>query len=295
MENNDQTVDIVTEPKIENRFGFGKENKVLSNLTIKYCSIAVGICLIFVFLMRSPETVIQDGQGVKAPDASEVTSGNPRSALETYSATQENDKMKEVSRKNKRSIIVKLPGLQKIERRKAGQIPPGSLVKAVLITGASNGPVRVETTEALRIQGETLIPIGATLLGSGQSTEERLLVRFTQVVFKNGTFENIQAQAADIEDKTVGLRGSKVGRYATKYAAAVGLNFVGGMAEGLQDREVVGQQVLTKPDAKNALLNGASKATLEMANETMAELRNNAPTIQIEAGKEIFVIFELGQ
>jgi type IV secretory pathway VirB10-like protein len=140
-----------------------------------------------------------------------------------------------------------------------------------------------------------LIPAGATLLGTGQSTEERLMIRFTQVVFKDGSFENIQAQAADAEDKIVGLRGSRVGKYAMKYATAVGLNFVGGMAEGLQDREVVGQQVVTKPNTKNALLNGASKATLEMANETMTDLKNSAPIIQIPASQEIFIIFENGQ
>ena len=121
------------------------------------------------------------------------------------------------------------------------------------------------------------------------------MVRFTQVVFKDGSFENIQAQAADAEDKTVGLRGSRVGKYAMKYATAIGLNFVGGMAEGLQDREVVGQQVVTKPTVQNALLNGTSKATLEMANETMTDLKNSAPIIQISAGQSIFVIFENGQ
>lgn len=295
MENKEQAVEITTEPKIESRFGFGKDNKVLSNRTIKYCSIATGLSLIVVFLMRSPDKDSQEGPGVKTPEASQVSSNSDRGTFETYSASQESGRLKEQNKKGRQNVVVKLPGLQKIDRRKAGQIPPGSLVKAVLITGASNGPVRAEITEALRIQGETLIPAGATLLGSGQSSEERLMVRFSQVVFKDGSFENIQAQAADAEDKTVGLRGSRVGKYAMKYATAIGLNFVGGMAEGLQDREVVGQQVVTKPTAQNALLNGASKATLEMANETMTDLKNTAPIIQISAGQEIFVIFELGQ
>ncbi|MCB0368112.1 MAG: TrbI/VirB10 family protein [Bdellovibrionales bacterium] len=156
------------------------------------------------------------------------------------------------------------------------------------------GSVSAEITKSLRLQGETLLPVGAVLLGTGQSSEERLFIRFNQVVFKNGSFENIQAQAADLEDKTVGLKGSRLGKYATKYAAAIGLNFVGGMAEGLQEREVVGQQVVTKPTTKNALLNGASRATLEMANESMTDLKNSAPIIHVEAGKEIYVIFEAG-
>lgn len=295
MENKEQTVEITPEPKIESRFGFGKDNKVLSIRTIKYGSVATGVSLVVVFLMRSPDKDAQESLGVKIPEASQLSSNSDRGTFETYSASQESRRLKEQNKKGRQNVVVKLPGLQKIDRHKAGQIPPGSLVKAVLITGASNGPIRAETTEALRIQGETLIPAGATLLGSGQSTEERLMVKFTQVVFKDGSFENIQAQAADAEDKTVGLRGSRVGKYAMKYATAIGLNFVGGMAEGLQDREVVGQQVVTKPTAQNALLNGASKATFEMANETMTDLKNTAPIIQISAGQEIFVIFELGQ
>ncbi len=295
MESKENDVEFISEPKIESRFGFGKDNKILSNRTIKYCSIATAVSLITVFLMRSPDKDGQEGPGVKTPEASQVSSNSDRSTFDTYSASQENDRLKELNKNGRQNVVVKLPGLQKIDRRKAGQIPPGSLVKAVLITGASNGPVRVETTEALRIQGETLIPAGAILLGSGQSTEERLMIRFTQVVFRDGSFENIQAQATDVEDKTVGLRGSRVGKYAMKYATAIGLNFVGGMAEGLQDREVVGQQVVTKPTAQNALLNGTSKATLEMANETMTDIKNSAPIIQIPSGQKIFVIFELGQ
>ncbi|MFZ4402484.1 MAG: TrbI/VirB10 family protein [Pseudobdellovibrionaceae bacterium] len=295
MENKKQLVELTTEPKIESRFGFGKDNKVLSSRTIKVCSIATGVSLVVVFLMKSPDKNLREGPGVKTPEASQVSSNSDLDTFEMYSASQENKRIKEQNNKGRQYLVIRLPGLQKIDRHKAGLIPPGSLVKAVLTTGASNGPVKATTTEALRIQGETLIPAGATLLGSGQSTEERLMVRFTQVIFKDGNFENIQAQAADVEDKIVGLRGSRVGKYAMKYATAIGLNFVGGMAEGLQDREVVGQQVVTKPTAQNALLNGASKATLEMANETMTDLKNSAPIIQISAGQEIFVIFELGQ
>ena len=128
------------------------------------------------------------------------------------------------------------------------------------------------------------------MLGVGQSGEDRLTVKFTKAVFRDGNVQSIEAQAADVEDQTVGLTGSKVGKYATKYASAVGLNFVGGMAEGIQDREIVGQQVLTKPNAKNALLNGASKAALEMANETMTDLKNSNPAIHVPAGQEIFKI-----
>lgn len=292
MENKEQGVELTSEPKFETRFGFSDERKILSSRAVKVCTIATTTALAVIFLMKSPEKISKEGPGINAPENIQAQSG--RFTADSYSAVQENDRLKEKNKKQVSKTAVRLPGLQKIDRRHAGQIPPGSMIKAVLVTGASNGPVRVETKEALRIQGETLIPEGAVLLGAGQSTEERLIVRFNQVVFKDGSFENISAQAADAEDRTVGLRGSRVGRVALKYAAAIGLNFVSGMAEVLQDRDVVGQQAVAKPTAKNALLNGTSKATVEMANETMTDLRNNAPIIQIDAGKEIIVIFDGG-
>ncbi|OQW53865.1 MAG: hypothetical protein A4S09_06510 [Proteobacteria bacterium SG_bin7] len=294
MENKlDNAVEISNEPKIDRRFGFAERAEPLSRQKIKTCSIATAISLAVIFLMKGPDRETVHTSGINAPEVSQITTN--RETLNTYSAAQESDQLKEKNKKSRNPNIMRLPGLQKIDRRKANQIPPGSMLKAILLTGASNGPVRAELTEDLRIQGETLIPIGATLLGTGQSTEERLMVRFSQVVYKDGSFENIQAQAADMEDKTVGLKGSKAGKFALKYATAIGLNFVGGMSEASKEKEVINQQVVAPPTAKNALLSGTSKATFEMANETMNDIRNSAPIIHIKSGQEIYVFFENGQ
>lgn len=290
MENNN--VEIAKEPKIESRFGFGQGKNLISKTAMKYGAVTSGASLLILFLLKSPEPSSSQQGWVKTPETTEVSSNSNQSEFQNYSVVEESARLQEKNKKQKVQIVVRLPGLQKIDRRQNGKIPPGSMIKAILITGASNGPVRAEVTQDLRVQGERFIPAGATLLGVGQSTEERLMIRFNQVVYKDGSFENVQAQAADKEDQTVGLKGSRVGRYAMKYATAIGLNFVGGMAEGLQDREIVGQQVVTKPDAKNALLNGTSKATYEMANETMTDLKNSAPVIQIPAGQEILVMFD---
>lgn len=290
---NEIVVEEASEPKVEARFGFQKLKGPSSSLTIKISVVAIVLCATGILLMRGPEKS-ESTSSVKAPEASQL-SGHQDINLEEYSQTSEGEKIRNQNRQRVSRIVVKFPGLQRIDRKWAGQIPPGSIIKAVLVTGASNGAVRAEAKESLRVQGETLIPQGAVLLGSGQSTEERLFIRFSQLVFKDGTAQNIQGQAADSDDKTVGLKGSKVGKYVLKYAAAVGLNFAGGMAEGLQDREVVNQQVVTKSDTKNALLNGASRAAIEMANETMTDLKNNAPIIQVDAGKEILIIFENAQ
>lgn len=290
---NNETV-LVNEPTIESRFGFETKGHALSGTAIKLCAIGTVVCLATVLWIKSPDKVatIESNSGVKTPETSEVGAAQSRVNIDNYSAESERKKINAKSKTRSSHIIVRLPGIQKIDRGHDGQVPPGSEVKAKLLTGASNGLVRAKVLESLKIRGETFVSSGDTLLGQGQSTEERLFVQFNRVIHHDGSSETIQAQAVDGEDKMAGLKGSKFKRYAVKYGAAVGLNFVGGMTEGLQDRTIVGQQVVTIPDAKNALLNGASRAAIEMANDQMAGIRNQPPPITIDAGQEIIVIFE---
>ena len=64
-------------------------------------------------------------------------------------------------------------GAQVVSRNNGPKkIPPGLLLKAKLVSGASNGPVRAEATDELNLNGETLVPTGAILVGSGHSTED---------------------------------------------------------------------------------------------------------------------------
>ncbi len=49
---------------------------------------------------------------------------------------------------------------------------------------------------------------------------------------------------------------------------------------------------MTNPDPKNALLNGASRAAVEIANDQMSNMRNQPPPISIPAGQEILIVFE---
>ncbi len=295
MDDENKSVEITNEPKIESRFGFQKSTRGLSKGTIKFLMVGAAISLGTIMWVRTPDKPESDSSGVSMPETSEVGASQSMS-VETYSAEVEKNQINDRNRKStRRVVVVKLPGLQKIDRNRTAQIPPGSEVRAKLLTGASSGLVRAELLESLKIQGETYLQAGETIVGHGQSTEERLFIRFSQVVHKDGGVETINAQAADAEDKTAGLSGSKFKRYAMRYGTAVGLHFVGGMTEGLQERTIVGQQVVTTPDARNALLNGASRAAIEMAYDQMANMRNQPPPISIAAGQEILIIFEMAQ
>ncbi len=200
-----------------------------------------------------------------------------------------------VGRRSNGGVAVRLAGLQVISRpRNLAQIPPGSFMEAKLMSGASNGLVRAEVTRALSVNGDIVIPQGAFLVGSGSSSEDRLFVRFSQVVFKDGTFGNLNAEACDQSDKIVGLKGSKVGNKALQLTGSLGLGFLGGFSTALQDTK--GQQgaVVSEPSLKNALLNGTATTALEESKNMMQDLKNRQPIIEVPQGTPICVMVSGG-
>jgi hypothetical protein len=196
------------------------------------------------------------------------------------------------SGKTKVAAKVRFTGPQLLSRPNSGKIPPGSYLKAKLVSGGSNGPVRAVVVEGFSVNGELIIEEGTILVGSGQSSEDRLNIRFSQMVFKDGSFQTIEAQACDGGDQIAGLKGSKVGSQAVKLATGIGLNFVGGMTEALQDTQGENGAVVRKPTMRNALLNGAATATLDQSREIMSNIKNKPPVIEVPIGTDIYVLFQ---
>jgi len=216
---------------------------------------------------------------------------NPVSTIDVPKAAERSD----IPTKGKGTaaqIVRHYAGLQIVNRPRLGEIPPGTVVRARLATGASNGLVKATLIESLAVNGDMIADSGVTLIGSGSSTEERLLVNFSKLVFRDGSVQNIKAQACDKEDQLVGIRGSKVGKYASLLAAGVGLNFAGGLAEGLQESQVQNGVAVKKSDLKNAALNGAGKASIEQSKEIIERWKQQKTVIQVKQGTEICVIFD---
>ena len=185
-------------------------------------------------------------------------------------------------------------GPQLVSRPRNVPIPPGSMVEATLISGASDGPVKAEIKEPLIVAGETLLDAGTVLMGSGQSGDDRLTIHFRKAIFRDGSVAKIDAQAADGSDKIPGIKGSRVGYRALKLGAGVGLNFAAGLSQGLQSTQGQGGAVVTPPSMRNALLNGAARATLDEGQEMMNEYRNEHPVITVSAGTLVWVLFDDG-
>ena len=172
------------------------------------------------------------------------------------------------------------------------QIPPGAEASAVLLSGATNGMIKAQLTQALKVDGITLLDSGTLLIGEGQSTEERLFVRFNKAVFKNGQFVRISAQGYDLADKILGLKGSRVGDYTLKLAASSGLYFLSGLASGLKTDEIALPGQARRPRLEDAALSGVSTAASEQAKQYLEQMKNKGPVIEVKSGTSFIVTFD---
>ena len=117
--------------------------------------------------------------------------------------------------------------IQVFNLRALTEIPVGSEAKAILSSGASNGIVKARLSSPMLVDDEPVIPEGAVVFGRGHSTEERLFVEFSHVIFPSGESYPIRAQAFDASDKILGLKGALVGSKAKKLADGNGLGLHG--------------------------------------------------------------------
>ena len=294
MTKDEAKVELVADTGESNQWGlnllfFRDGNKWTLKIKLLYGTIAIGLSSLSIFNCFVPEnpSSLNGESAITLP-----TAVSPQSKIDLQTAHDEGaPKQKKVG-----VASVKYTGPQLLARpMDLKRIPPGSMLKAKLLSGASNGLVRAEVKEGLTVNGDTYIEAGSTLLGNGSSTEERLYVGFNQVVFKDGSFGQIQAQACDTSDQIVGLKGSKIGNKALNIAGSIGLGFVGGFSEGMQETRGEQGTTVRPPSVKNALLNATATTALEQSQNLMSDLKNRQPIIEVPAKTEICVIFGGGQ
>ena len=283
-------VEIISEGKAKKTFleNFSyirreaNENKRFKVVGMLMALVAIGIS----FFRGEPVKEIESSAPISIPSIGgeqvDLTKGN-------YSRAE--DAKQFANGRSRAGITLKLSGPKLIARSRNVQIPPGTLVRAELVTGASNGASKAVLKEDVRVNGETLIEAGSTILGRGSSAEDRLFISFTKVLHKDGDISQVTAEAADSSDKTVGLKGSKVASRAIKIAANVGLKFIAGATQALQDTEGQFGATIRKPTLQNALLNGTAQAALEESNQIASDYKNSAPVIEVKAGTEFFLFF----
>lgn len=197
------------------------------------------------------------------------------------------------SRKIEKSALGKI---KIVQLRSLSELPVGSEARAILVSGATDGIVKAKLTSALMVDGEPILPEQTTLFGKGRSSDERLFVEFQKVIFPSGESYSIRAQAFDMSDKILGLKGALVGTRTRKMGMAMGLGFLGGMADGL--RETSGSSlfgVQQKPSVRDAALAGASKAALDQSESYLDDMKKSPTIIEVKAGTEFLIIIDEGR
>ncbi len=282
---NEVETKIVSPPKINDRFGKLKLlSKKQSNLAIAGGLILGAMSLIFVFGNKTSKvrkTIVE----ITAPVIKEK-------GLPLYDLEKDITKPVPKKKKRRRPRVVRYGGPTVISRPLTGEIRPGTMLKAKLVSGASDGMVKAVITEAGESQGAEVLPPGSVFIGSGKSQKNRLYITFTQIIFPDGNFHKISAVAADFKDKIPGLKGSNINHYGTRLAASAGLNFVAGVSDGLKDRTVVQGATIDRNTLKNAALNGSTQAAIELSKQMLAESRDEEPKIEKEAGTMIYILFD---
>jgi hypothetical protein len=268
----------------------GEKNRLKTRMAL-YCTLGLFFVVLLVGLFKDTETDvlgIRSSIGIPTGVSQNQSINVPPAVAETQSQAHETRPSTAHSRSPNDTRFSRL---QAFDRRTTLKIPPGAMARAKLVSGASDGPVRAELVENLVIGGENLLERGTSLIGKGNSTEERLSVGFTHAVFKDGNSIRIEAVGCDLTDKMPGLKGSNVRGQALKLSGALGLGFLGGTAAGLQKRQDPQGANAGQPSMRDAVLNGLMVASMEQARNLASDLNNTKPLYEVPEQTLIYIMF----
>lgn len=187
--------------------------------------------------------------------------------------------------------LVKIEPIKPIRLSQSKEVPSGAEVMAYLSSGASNGLVKAVLSENLKYDGDLFLRKGTTLIGKGNSSEDRLYIQFTKAIAPDKTTQKIKAFAFDQGDRIIGLKGKKISDYAFRLAASAGMIFLGGVADGMREDYSSNPFEKRRPTIRDAALNGVSTATLETGKDMMNDLRTKDARIEVASATPVLVIF----
>jgi len=265
--------------------------KVIDKKWFKITSFVLfSLAMVLSFYKKEEEIVIYKNS-VSLP--SDLKSDKPFSFGKLADVISGNTALKnEAKSKQARLSFAKTLGPQVVRPKDSIIIPTGTSVQAILVTGASNGPVKAKLTQSINVNGETLVDEGSVLFGQGLSTDERLFITFKKIITSDGTNIKILGHAYEESDQIVGLKGSRVGTRALEIAGGVGLGFIGGMSEGLENSQSINGIEVRDNSLRNAMLNGAAHSSLDESKELLNDLRAKKVILEVPANTKFTVLFD---
>ena len=194
-------------------------------------------------------------------------------------------------------------GASQLVRRGEGntgdKLPMGTTIAAKLLntvlSSDSNSPVMAEISEEIYWKNSVMIPAGTKAIGQGTLDDgiERLQVRFHTLVFPDGQQHSLSALAL-LGDGSSGIAGDFHSRTFPKQAGRFAGTFIGGLAQGLKDKDSRGQAgIVFEPGSlKNGLLNGIAASSLDQANSLAQDSERLKPYLEVPGGAAFLLYLE---
>ncbi len=142
----------------------------------------------------------------------------------------------------------------------------------------------------------SFIEEGDLFLGEGflDSESERLKINFHTHILNSGERKSISAQALS-SNGTLGLKGEFNSQFIKKYGSRMTANFVGGMAKGLQKKEVTDQGFIFSSNGfQSAFLNGLSLVALDYARNKSKKNERIKAKMTLKKGIQFLIYFNRG-
>lgn len=179
------------------------------------------------------------------------------------------------------------------------KLPTGSVIKASLVNTIvstdANSPAIAQITEDIYWKSSLIIPRGAKAIGQGvlDDSTERLQIRFNTLVFPEGEQHSISALAL-LPDGSSGISGDFHSRRFPKQAGRFVGTFIGGLAQGLKDKDTHGQSgIVFEPGSlKNGILNGIANSSVDQANSITQNSERLKPYLQVSQGTAFLIYLE---
>lgn len=193
-------------------------------------------------------------------------------------------------------------GASQLVRRSDGgnngdKLPIGSTLAAKLINSVlssdKDSPIIGEIPEDIIWKNSVIIPAQTKVIGQGilDPGTERLQTRFNTLVYPDGDQHSISALAL-LTDGSSGIAGNFHSRTFPNQAGRFFGNFIGGLAQGMKEKQSSGSVGLTfEPGSlTNGLLNGLSESSLDQASSYAQSAEKLNPYLEVP-GNTPFVLY----
>lgn len=178
-------------------------------------------------------------------------------------------------------------------------LPMGSTLSArlmnTLISSDSAQPVIAQVAEDGVWRNSVLIPVGTKAIGTASfdDSARRLQIRFHTFVYPEGDQHSVSALAL-LQNGSSGIPGDYHSGATQKELGRFLGNFVGGLADGMKERQVAGQAGMAfEPGSlRNGILNGITVSGLDQAKAFSEGMQNTQPYLEVNGGTPFLLYFE---